>query len=116
MKTPTSRLLVGTALVTLATGLLIGCNKAPEGSPAASNAATTVGTTIDDSAVTGRVKASLLADADIKSFDISVRTVKGEVLLTGFVNNQSQIDQATQIARATEGATGVKNELRVKPG
>lgn len=76
--------------------------------------ASTVGTKIDDASVTGRVKTALLADPGIKSLDISVITVKGVVQLTGFVNNQGQIDQATQIARADEGASGVKNELKIK--
>lgn len=74
----------------------------------------TVGTKIDDATVTGRVKSALLAEPSIKSFDIGVLTFKGEVQLTGFVNNQGQIDQAAQIARASEGATSVKNELRIK--
>ena len=76
--------------------------------------ASTVGTKIDDATVTGRVKSALLADAAIKSLDISVLTFKGEVQLTGFVNNQSQIDLASKIAGATEGAVSVKNELMVK--
>ena len=74
----------------------------------------TVGTKIDDASVTGRIKSALLAAPDIKSLDISVLTYKGEVQLTGFVNSQAQIDQATQIARATEGASSVKNELKNK--
>jgi hyperosmotically inducible periplasmic protein len=74
----------------------------------------TVGTKIDDASVTGRVKTALLADPDIKSFDISVVTFKGEVQLTGFVNNQGQIDQAKKIASAAEGASSVKNELMIK--
>ena len=74
----------------------------------------TVGTKIDDASVTGRVKTALLADPDIKSFDISVVTFKGEVQLTGFVNNQGQIDQASKLAGVAEGATSVKNELKVK--
>ncbi|KPF48542.1 hypothetical protein IP87_07245 [beta proteobacterium AAP121] len=74
----------------------------------------TMGTAIDDASVTGRVKSALLADPDIKSMAISVLTLKGEVQLTGFVNNQGQIDLAAKIARATEGATGVKNELKIK--
>lgn len=77
-------------------------------------AATTVGEKIDDTVVTTRVKTALLADADIKSFDISVVTFNGEVQLSGFVNNQAQIDQAVRIAGATEGVTSVKNELMVK--
>ncbi len=74
----------------------------------------TMGMAIDDASVTGRVKSALLADPDIKSMDISVLTLKGEVQLTGFVNNQAQIDQAAKLARAAEGATGVKNELKIK--
>lgn len=73
-----------------------------------------VATKIDDAAVTARVKAALLANADIKSFDISVLTFKGEVQLTGFVNNKSQIVLATKIAGAAKGASSVKNELMVK--
>ena len=74
----------------------------------------TVGTKVDDAVITSSVKTALLAEPGVKSFDISVVTFKGEVQLTGFVNNQGQIDQAAQIARTTEGATGVKNELRIK--
>lgn len=74
----------------------------------------TVGTKLDDAVITSSVKTALLADPGIKSFDISVLTFKGEVQLTGFVNNQGQIDEATRIARTTEGASSVKNELKIK--
>lgn len=74
----------------------------------------TVGTKVDGAVITSSVKSALLAEPGIKSFDISVLTFKGEVQLTGFVNNQGQIDQAAAIARATEGARSVKNELRIK--
>lgn len=74
----------------------------------------TVGDKIDDTAVTGRVKAALLADPGIKSLDIGVLTHQGEVQLTGFVNTQAQIDQAKKLAAAAEGASSVKNELLIK--
>ena len=132
MRTPTSRILFGTAVGVIATTLLIGCNKAPEAAPDSRESPATMGTQsnnsgatkdtsttdmgakVDDSAVTGRVKMALMADPDIKSLDISVLTYKGEVQLTGFANNQSQIEQASQIARSAEGAGSVKNELKVK--
>jgi hyperosmotically inducible protein len=79
-----------------------------------SNAATTMGVKVDDSIVTSKVKSSLLADPDIKSLDIAVVTNNGEVQLSGFVNNQTQIDHAIDIARRTEGVHNVINELRVK--
>ncbi len=77
-------------------------------------AATTVGTKVDDSIVTTRVKTALLADPDIKSLDIAAVTRKGEVQLSGFVDNQRQIDRAVAVTRVTEGVSGVINELRVK--
>lgn len=79
-----------------------------------SNAATTMGVKVDDSIVTSKVKSSLLADPDIKSLDIAVITNNGEVQLSGFVNNQTQIDHAMDVARRTEGVHNVINELRVK--
>lgn len=79
-----------------------------------SNAATTMGVKVDDSIVTSKVKSSLLADPDIKSLDIAVVTNNGEVQLSGFVNNQTQIDHAIDIARRTDGVHNVINELRVK--
>ncbi|MBP9063988.1 MAG: BON domain-containing protein [Aquabacterium sp.] len=74
----------------------------------------TMGAKVDDAVITSSVKTALMAEPGIKSLDISVLTYKGEVQLTGFVNNQSQIDQAVTIARSTEGASSVKNELRIK--
>jgi len=76
--------------------------------------ASTVGSSISDAAVTGRIKTALLADPDIRSFDISVLTHQGEVQLTGFVDNQDQINRASTLAGAAEGASSVKNELMIK--
>ncbi|CAH1905098.1 Osmotically inducible protein OsmY [Candidatus Nitrotoga sp. HW29] len=78
------------------------------------NNGTTIGIKIDDGIVTSRVKSSLLADPDIKSFDIAVVTNNGEVQLSGFVDNQTQIDRAADVARRTEGVHNIINELRVK--
>lgn len=74
----------------------------------------TAGTTMADTSVTGRVKAALLTDPGIRSFDISVLTHQGQVQLTGFVNSQEQIDLAGRLAGAVEGASSVKNELGIK--
>lgn len=76
--------------------------------------AATVGNTVDDGIITTKIKSALLADPNIKSLDISVVTRKGEVQLSGFVNNQAQIDQATALARAVEGVKSVANEMSIK--
>jgi len=69
---------------------------------------------IDDSIITTKVKAALLADPDVKGTDINVETKKGEVMLSGFVGNQQQIDQAMKIAKAVEGVKKVDNKMTVK--
>lgn len=76
--------------------------------------ATTVGNKLDGSIITTKVKTALLADEKVKSFDIAVVTRKDEVQLSGFVDNQSQMDRAVGVARAVEGVRDVKNEMSIK--
>ena len=73
-----------------------------------------MGTDVDDSAITTKVKSALLADADVKSFDIKVETRKGEVQLSGFVDNQSQMDRAVAVAKGVEGVKKVDNKMSLK--
>jgi len=74
----------------------------------------TPGNTVDDGIITTKVKSALLADPGVKSFDIAVVTRKGEVQLSGFVDNQGQIDQAVAITHKIEGVTSVGNEMSIK--
>ena len=74
----------------------------------------TVGTTIDDSIVTTKVKTALLADKSVKGSDISVITSRGLVQLSGYVDNQSQMDRAVEVARTVEGVQSVDNKMSVK--
>lgn len=92
-----------------------GCGSRQE-EPPKPVASTTVGIEIDDTVVTAKVKSALLADPDIKSLDLQVETRKGTVQLSGFVNNQSQIDRAITATRAVAGVTSVENKLSVKEG
>lgn len=73
------------------------------------------GEVIDDTTITSRVKADLLAEKDVKSFDISVETFNGTVQLSGFVDSQWQIDKAVQVAGNVAGVRHVKNDLVHKP-
>ena len=77
-------------------------------------AATTIGNKVDDGVITTSVKTALLTDANVKSFDIAVVTRKGEVQLSGFVDNQGQIDRAVEIARGVSGVSIVGNEMSIK--
>ncbi len=91
----------------------VGCSKAPDatGVPAPS---TSVGTEIDDSVITTSVKTALLSDPNIKSFDLKVETRKGVVQLSGFVDNQAQVDQAMTIIRQVPGVTDIESKVDFK--
>lgn len=73
------------------------------------------GEVIDDASVTTRVKAALLAEKDVNSFDIKVVSFDGTVQLSGFVDSQWQIERAGQIANSVDGVQHVKNNLIHKP-
>lgn len=113
MKTKFGTLVLTTALAGLLGGSIAGCNKSPEVGTAPASSPT-VGTQIDDGIVTASVKSALLADADIKGFDIKVETRKGEVLLSGFVDKQTQIDLALAVTRAVTGVKSVQNNVSLK--
>lgn len=129
MKAHPIALVQGLALACAISVLLTACgNRQEEASaPAASTMAptastgmppvgTTVGTEIDDSVVTTKVRSALLADHDVKSFEIKVETRKGQVQLSGFVDTQARIDNAIALARGVEGVKGVENGMSLKDG
>ncbi|MBM2854000.1 MAG: transporter [Steroidobacteraceae bacterium] len=70
---------------------------------------------VDDSAITLKVKAAILADDALKSSEINVETFKGAVQLSGFVNSQSDINHAVVVAKNVNGVTAVKNDMQLKP-
>jgi hyperosmotically inducible protein len=72
------------------------------------------GNYVDDSLLTAKVKAALLKDSATSVFAVSVETHKGIVLLSGFVDNESQARRAAEIASRVEGVVDVKNGLTVK--
>lgn len=71
-------------------------------------------TAIDDTVITTRIKADLVKDPDLKAMDVHVETVKGVVMLSGFVPTQADIARAEELARGTTGVSDVRNALTVK--
>jgi len=69
---------------------------------------------VDDTVITTKVKAAIFNEPTLKSAEINVETFKGRVQLGGFVNSQSDINKAVEIARSVEGVTSVKNDMRLK--
>jgi osmotically-inducible protein OsmY len=69
---------------------------------------------IDDTVITGKVKAAVLNEPTLKSAEINVETFKGVVQLSGFVRSQADINKAVEVARTVNGVKSVKNDMRVK--
>jgi hyperosmotically inducible periplasmic protein len=67
-----------------------------------------------DSVITSKAKANLLAERGLKSFKISVETYKGEVILSGFVDNEAAKTQAENVVSKIDGVKSVKNSLVVR--
>jgi hyperosmotically inducible protein len=113
MRVDRKLLVLGVTLAAAMSVLIAGCGNRQDKLPTPS-ASTTVGTEIDDTVVTTKVKSALFADPDIKSFDLKVETRKGAVQLSGFVDNQAQIDRAITATRAVEGVRSVDNSISLK--
>jgi len=69
---------------------------------------------IDDSTITAKIKANLAQDANVSAVNINVKTYKGVVDLSGFVNSESEISEAGLVAGQVSGVTSVHNNLIVK--
>ncbi len=115
MHTQSGPRLMALAFASVMAITLGACSKTVD-TAAAPAPSTTVGTKVDDTVITTLVKAGLADSMDVKSFDFKVETRKGEVLLSGFVDNQSQIDRAVAVAQAVAGVTSVDNKVSLKGG
>lgn len=73
-----------------------------------------VGEYIDDTAITTAVKAKFVENKQVDAASISVETLEGTVMLSGFAKNQSEKTMAESIARGTKGVKSVKNQLAVR--
>jgi hypothetical protein len=69
---------------------------------------------VDDSTITAKIKADLLQDNKLTASDVHVKTYKGVVDLSGFVNRESDISEAGIVAGRVSGVTSVHNNLIVK--
>jgi len=69
---------------------------------------------IDDTVITGKVKAAILGEPTLSAAEINVETFKGVVQLSGFVSSAADIDAAIRLARTVSGVKDVKNGMNVK--
>ena len=86
--------------------LVVGCASTPTQESA--------GQYVDDTTITTKVKAAFVGDKTVSAMAINVETFKGTVQLSGFANNQTEINQAAALARSVTGVKAVKNDIRLK--
>jgi len=75
-----------------------------------------VGTYVDDAAITTQVKAKFAEDATVSAMRIGVETLQGTVQLSGFATSETEKARATQLARNVSGVRDVRNNIVIRTG
>ncbi len=69
---------------------------------------------IDDTAITAKIKVEIANDPLLKLSQITVTTTNGAVRLSGVVDSQKSIDRALEISRNVKNVQSTENALVVK--
>ena len=69
---------------------------------------------VDDSVITSKIKTAILGETSLKSLQINVKTFKGVVQLSGFVDSSKMSSTAEDVAFNVTGVKEVKNDLVIK--
>jgi len=70
---------------------------------------------VDDKTISTKINAEFLADTDLKSGGITVRTYKGVVTLSGHATSQQQIHVAMQKVHTVDGVKAVRDHIKIAP-
>ena len=74
----------------------------------------TVGAYVDDAAITTAVKAKFVSDKTVDAAAISVETLNGTVMLSGFAKSEAEKAAAESITRDVKGVKNIKNAIAVR--
>lgn len=99
-----------TLAAVLAAAVLIGATGC-----AVSRGQQTVGGYVDDAGITTLVKSRMLEDKQVAGTSISVETLNGTVMLSGFAKSATEKMAAERIARGVNGVKMVQNEITIRP-
>jgi hyperosmotically inducible periplasmic protein len=75
----------------------------------------TVGAYVDDSGITTLVKSRFVDNKLVDAAAISVETLNGTVMLSGFSKSSAERTTAETIAWGVKGVKAVKNQIVVRP-
>lgn len=101
------RTAIAVSMTTLALLTTAGC--------AVTRGQETVGAYVDDSAITTAVKARFVDNREVDASAISVETMKGTVMLSGFAKNTTEKTTAENLTWKVKGVRAVKNEISIRP-
>ena len=102
LRTPLAALVAAAALIVTS-----GC--------AVTRGQESTGAYIDDASISTTVKAKMVEDKNVDASAISVETLNGEVMLSGFAKNSTEKSTAESIATKVKGVKTVKNQIVVRP-
>lgn len=99
-----------TLIASLFTALVLGTTGC-----AVSRGQESVGAYVDDASITTAVKGRYLDNKDVDASSISVETLNGTVMLSGFAKTNDEKRIAGEIAWKVNGVHQVKNQIVVRP-
>ncbi len=89
-------------------------DKAQEAKSYTEEKAEDAGEYVDDAVITTKVKAVIFEDDNLSSMDINVETNNGIVQLSGFVEDEADIDTAENLAATVKGVKDIENDIQVR--
>jgi hyperosmotically inducible protein len=85
-----------------------------QSSPSGTSSRTeTVKESVEDAAITTKIKTDFAVDKQVSALNIHVDTDKGVVTLSGNAKTKEEADKAVSIAKNTKGVTSVKNDIKL---
>lgn len=75
----------------------------------------TAGAYVDDTGITTLVKTRMLESKLVAGTSISVETLNGVVMLSGFAKSPTEKAEAERIARGVKNVKSVRNEIAIRP-
>lgn len=76
--------------------------------------ARSTGQSVDDAAITAKVKAAFAKDPAVRAIDVKVDTFKGTVQLNGWVDSAADKTKAEEVAKTIPGVKAIDNKLSIK--
>ena len=74
----------------------------------------TTGAYVNDSAITAAVKTKFVENKDVDASAISVETLNGTVMLSGFAKNATEKATAESLTWKVDGVKAVKNQITIR--